>query len=315
MRALPSLAALRTFEAAARHRSFKNAAAELNVTPTAVSHQIRALEEAIGVKLFSRGARHVELTTAGAALFPILRDSFDAIWRAVDTAARRSHREVVTLTATTAFTAKWLVPRLGRAPAALRLQASEDVLDLDTGAVDLAIRYGRGPYRRFDATPLIRDRFAVTSSPRLEVRTYADLGRLPRLDFEWRKPEASTPTWARWARRARRALSGTKARAVRFSDESHAIQAAIAGHGLAFLGLALVAEELETGLLEVPFGPVLEGPTYHLVHARARPLSPAASAVKQWLLDEARATREQLARLPVPAKAAPRTSARGPAGR
>lgn len=155
---------------------------------------------------------------------------------------------------------------------------------------------------RVSPTPLIVDRFAVVASPRLGVRSYADLVRLPRIEFDWRRPDASTPTWARWARRARRVLPPalTKGRAgstLRFSDESHAIQAAVAGHGVALLSLTLVAEELRTRLLEIPLRPILDGPTYHLVHARDRPLSPAARTVKDWLLAEAHSTRDGLARL------------------
>jgi LysR family glycine cleavage system transcriptional activator len=302
VRTLPSLSSLRAFEVAARHHSFKKAAEELHVTPTAVSHQIRGLEEAIGIPLFSRRARQVELTAAGRRLFPVLRDSFEAIARAIDVITQPGRQEVMTLTATLAFTAKWLVPRLGSAPVALRFLASDDVVDLDAGDADLAIRYGRGPYRRLDATALIVDRFAVVASPRLDVRTYADLVRLPRIEFDWRMPDVSTPTWARWARRARRVLPRARAKdragsTLRFSDESHAIQAAIAGHGVALLSLTLVTEELRTRLLEIPFGPIIDGPTYHLVHTRKRPLSPAAREVKVWLLEEGRATRDELARL------------------
>ncbi len=296
---LPSLSALRAFEAAARHRSFKAAAAELHVTPTAVSHQIRSLEEELGVQLFVRRARRVDLTTAGELLHPTLETSFGAIARAIGLITRPSRPSSVGLTTTAAFAAKWLVPRLDRAPFPLRLQATETVLDLEPGVVDLAIRYGGRPHRHLEATPLFVDRFAPLASPRLGIRSPADLARQPRIEFDWKKSDRSTPTWARWSRRARRApVRGRTARPpLHFSDESHAIQAAIAGHGVALLSLTLVVDELLANLLEVPFGPLLPGPTYHLVHPRDRPLSPATSQVKQWLIEEARSTREQLARI------------------
>ena len=301
MRALPSLSALRAFEAAARHQSFKRAAAELHVTPTAVSHQIRILEETTGVRLFVRKARRVALTPAAEVLFPILRDSFDTIAQAVSTVARPAQRGLVTLSATTAFTAKWLVPRLAKLKAAhpslaLRLAASDDVVELETGAVDLAIRYGHGPYPRLDATPLIVDRFAPVASPRLRARTPSDLERHPRIEFDWHTADASNPTWARWSRAARRVHRRTTP-ALRFSDESHAIQAAIAGQGIALLSLTLVADELRAKLLELPFGPGMLGPTYHLVHARGKALSSAARTLKQWILDEAKATRAEVEQL------------------
>jgi LysR family transcriptional regulator, glycine cleavage system transcriptional activator len=301
VRDLPSLSALRAFEAAARHQSFKRAAAELHVTPTAVSHQIRALEETTGVRLFVREVRRVVLTPAGEVLFPILRDSFDAIAQTLAIVARPARHAVVTLSATTAFTAKWLVPRLAKMRSAhpliaLRLEASDELVDLEAGAVDLAIRYGRGPYPRLDATPLIVDRFAPVASPRLRVRSLSDLERHTRIEFDWRKADPTNPTWTRWSRALRR-VHRRSAPALHFSDESHAIQAAIAGQGVGLLSLTLVAEELRTKLLEVPFGPVMSGPTYHLVHVHGRALSPAAQIVKAWIVDEARATRAEVEEL------------------
>jgi LysR family glycine cleavage system transcriptional activator len=287
---LPSLSALRVFEAAARHRSFKRAAAELHVTPTAVSHQIRLLEETLGLRLFERKTRQIVLTPSAEVLFPVVRESFDAIARALAVVSKPPDRGTVTLSATTAFTAKWLVPRIEKLSTShpnvvLRLQATDELVDLDDGSVDLAVRYGRGPYPRCEAIPLVVDRFAVVASPRLRVRRPSELERQTRLEFEWRNVAPSNPTWARWFSSAGLVHRRT-ARAVRFSDESHAIQAAVAGQGVALLSLTLVTDELRANLLEVPFGPILEGPTYTLVHARARPLAPAAQAVKAWIIDE-----------------------------
>ena len=112
IRRLPPLSALRAFEAAARHGSFKRAASELAVTPTAVSHQIRALEEHVGIVLFERRTRQVVLTDAGARLYPVLRDGFDAFAQGIERLTRRRRRTQVTISATIAFTARWLVPRL-----------------------------------------------------------------------------------------------------------------------------------------------------------------------------------------------------------
>lgn len=257
----------------------------------------------MGVRLFVRATRRVALTPAAALLFPIVRDSFDAIARALAIVAQPAQQGVVTLSATTAFTTKWLVPRLSKMRDAhpsitLRFEASDDVIDLESGAVDLAIRYGRGPYPRLDATPLVVDRFAPVVSPRLRVRTLSDLARHTRIEFDWRRPHPSNPTWTRWSRGLRRRVRRSAA-ALRFSDESHAIQAAIAGQGVALLSLTLVAEELRAKLLAVPFGPVMSGPTYHLVHPRARPLTPAARTVKEWILEEARVTRAELDQLPI----------------
>src|SRR5688500_13858985 len=137
-RRLPPLHSLRAFEAAARHLSVKKAAAELAVTPTAVSHHVRVLESALGVKLFERRVRHIELTTHGAQLYPVLREGFDAFADAIAQLKSRKVRTVVTLSATVAFTARWLalrVPAFHRDNPTmdLRLHASDDVADLRSG--------------------------------------------------------------------------------------------------------------------------------------------------------------------------------------
>src|SRR5687768_1555609 len=124
MRSLPSLSGLRAFEAAARHLSFKQAARELSVTPTAISHQVRALEGELGLTLFERKVRQVALTTAGARLFPVLRAGLDDIAAALAALAPQSSRAEVTVSATPAFTSKWLLPRVGL------LQARHPHIDL-----------------------------------------------------------------------------------------------------------------------------------------------------------------------------------------
>src|SRR5919109_5413755 len=112
MRALPPLAGLRAFEAAARLLSFKRAAAELHVTPTAISHQVRQLEEAIGARLFERRTRQVALTPEGQVLLPVLSEGFEAFARTIEGLTRKPRRATVTVSATQAFSAKWLVPRI-----------------------------------------------------------------------------------------------------------------------------------------------------------------------------------------------------------
>ena len=145
MRRLPPLAALRAFEAAARHLSFKRAAEELLVTPTAVSHQIRLLEETMGLRLFERRTRQVVMTEAAQRLYPVLRDGFDAFARTIDGLSAKPRPSTVTLTATRAFTARLLVPRVAsfqerRSDVTLRLLAADEPVDLAAGTADLAIR-------------------------------------------------------------------------------------------------------------------------------------------------------------------------------
>ncbi|KRA81895.1 LysR family transcriptional regulator [Lysobacter sp. Root667] len=287
-RRLPPLGALRAFEAAARLASFKRAADELAVTPTAISHQIRLLEDQLGVRLFERRTRQVALTADAAQLYPVLREGFDAFAAAVAAIAARRARRAITLSATVSFTAKWLVPRVAAFRAAypdfdLRLHASDDPVDLHAGVADAAIRYGHGPYPGLICLPLIDDVFAPVCSPRLGVRVPADLRSQPLLHVEWRHPAARTPSWRGWCERAD--LRGVEVDAgLRYTDDSHAIQAAIAGQGVALLSLALVADDLASGLLVQPFGPSLEGYRHNLVYPDGGPPGAEVAALRDWLL-------------------------------
>lgn len=291
---IPSLSALRAFEAAARRRSFKLAAEELAVTPTAISHGIRALEEDLNTPLFVRKTRAVEVTAAGRALFAAVREGFDAITAGVELLDRR-RRQSVKLSATPAFAAKWLVPRLADLHAEhptidLHVHASNEPVDLHARDVDLAIRYGLGRYKGLVSTLLMQDRFAPVASPALRIGHARDISTHRRIHFDWHQPLPVDLSWSAWFKKA-----GLKrvARAsdVHYSEESHAIQAAVAGQGVALLSLVLVQDELQLGLLEAPVGPTLEGLSYHLVRAAQRPHSDATATVETWLLKTAKAER------------------------
>ncbi len=288
-RALPPLTALRAFEAAARHLSFKHAAAELSLTPTAISHQIRQLEDHLGVRLFVRGTRRVDLTPAGQTLFPPLRDGFDAMARAVQTVRPTTGPRTLVLSTTMAFASQWLLPRLARfasahADIALHLHTSDEPVDLHGGAAQLAIRYGRGSYPGLKGVPLLPSRFAPVCAPALHVRDIEDLTRVPLIGFEWYRRDATTPDWPLWFERAGRA---PLPRQLHFSDEVHAIQAAIAGQGVALINLALAADALRSGMLRQPFGPEVAGHAFHLVWPEALDADPDVARVRAWLLDEA----------------------------
>jgi LysR family glycine cleavage system transcriptional activator len=292
MRRLPPLAALRAFEAAARHLSLKRAAAELAVTPTAISHQIRLLEDQIGLKLFERRPRLLLLTPEGQRLYPVLRDGFDAFAKAIASLNTRRSRTVVTLSATRAFTSRWLVPRTTSFAAAhprmdLRLHAADEPVDFRGAAVDVAIRYGRGSFPGLKAEELFRDEFAPVASPHLGLREPSDLRRQTLIHFEWYRTDRETPIWPRWLARA--GMRDFKPRAeLTFTDESHAIQAAIAGQGVALLDLMLIADELASGALVQPFGPVLPGYRCFLVYPEAATESERIAAVRSWLRSELR---------------------------
>jgi len=221
----------------------------------------------------------------------VLRDGFDAFEATLARLMQQRTRAQVTISATNAFTVKWLVPRMSdfrsRHPGIdLQLLASDDLVDLRSTAVDIAIRYGRGPYPGLATEPLFTDRFAPVANPRLGVMTPEDLARVPLIRFDWKRPRPENPTWERWFAVAQR-LPPPQASELRFSDEGHAIQAAVAGHGIALVSLALIADELEAGHLVQPFGPTIDGHTFHLAMSAGRAPTAPVQAVAQWLRAQA----------------------------
>lgn len=288
MRKLPALSALRVFEAAARRLSFKHAADELNVTPTAVSHQIRHLEEITGVKLFERSARKVALTAAGQQLFPVLRDGFDSFERTLESLQRSRAQKVARLSSTFAFTARQLAPRAGTFSDAypdwsLRLDSSNCPVDLETDA-DAAIRYGGGRYPGLLADPLFQDRFAPVCSPALNIRTAADLKKATLIHFEWGplRGDERALVWRQWLSAAR--MKGVDAASgLNFSEELHAVQATIAGQGVGLLSLTLVQQELAAGVLVQPFDLELGSFSYEFVYSPRAAGRPATMILKEWV--------------------------------
>jgi LysR family transcriptional regulator, glycine cleavage system transcriptional activator len=288
-RRLPPLTALRAFEAAARHLSFKHAANELSLTPTAISHQVRQLEEHLGVRLFERGPRRVDLTPVGQELFTALRNGFDAMARAVDAVRPGTQPRPLVLSTTMAFASRWLLQRMARFAQAhpgiaLHLHTSDEPVDLHAGAAQLAIRYGPASYPGLNCVPLLPSRFAPVCAPALGVRTPDDLRKVPLIGFEWFRRDADTPDWPLWFERAGCA---PLPRQLQFSDEVHAIQAAVAGQGVALVNLALVGDELHSGMLFQPFDTELAGHGFHIAWAQAHDADAGIAAVRAWLLEEA----------------------------
>lgn len=289
-RRLPPLSQLRAFEAAARHRSFQRAARELSVTPAAISHQVRGLEARLGLPLFVRRARQVEPTAEALRLYPVLRDGFDAFADALRALLPDPGDRTVTLTTTPAFASQCLLPRLPdlrhRHPGVeLRLHASDGPVDLALGGADLAVRYGDGPWPAgHEALPLAGDRLLPVASPALALRDPHGLSRHRLIHFDWRQDADRRPGWREWLREA--GIQHPDASAgLRFSEIAHAIQAAVAGQGVALLNRVLVADALARGVLEAPFGPELEVPGWTLLRYRDRPATPARQAAWNWLAD------------------------------
>ncbi|AMO94733.1 glycine cleavage system transcriptional activator [Collimonas fungivorans] len=273
-RRLPPLAALKAFEAAARHLSVKSAAAELSVTPTAVSHQIRRLEDGLGVAVFQRLPRQLRLTAAGSELYVALREGFDLFAAAINRIQLRDTAHMLTISTTPAFAARWLLPRLGAFRKAypkqdLRIHTSVEIAPLDGHTADIAIRYGLGSWPGLGAEKLFDDRIAPVCSPLLKVKKTRDLLKHTLIHCEWQSMLRKASTWRAWAQRAKFSELDSQGGIV-FSDESHAISAAIGGQGVALLSTALIEPELQSGVLEQPFGPVLSNYAFYLAYPEAR---------------------------------------------
>ncbi|MBN9508515.1 MAG: LysR family transcriptional regulator [Alphaproteobacteria bacterium] len=297
MRRLPPLGALRAFEAAARHKNFARAAVELGVTPTAISHQVRSLEQACGQALFRRRPRPLALTTAGARLLPVLSDGFDAFADAI--AALRPPRATPPLRVTmpNAFAGHWLVPRLPGWRAAhpavpLEVIGTNAVLDLQAGEADVAIRYARTPPADGIAREILRDAYRPVCSPALlpgrePVMRAAELLRFPLIHFDWTRADPDAPNWRRWlvhARAAEPELRGHEAVChLSFREELHAIDAAIAGEGVAICSDVVVGGHLRSGALVQAHALTLPGyrffVAWHADHARG----PLIEAFAAWL--------------------------------
>lgn len=263
MRRLPPLRALHAFEAAARHGSFKAAADELSVTPTAISHQIRLLEETCGRPLFQRRPRPLVLTKAGAKLFPALRNGFDVLAGAVAAISETDSEAPLRITSPSAFASRWLVPRLPKWREAhpgipLEIIGTDTVLDIRSGAADLAIRYARRPPPDLVAHEICRDTFFPVCSPGLLAGEggpsgrVADLLRFPLIHFDWMSRDPDAPTWRQWLATARSIdpdLCTDKVWDLSFREEIHAIDAVVAGQGVAICSDIVVSRELSSGAL------------------------------------------------------------------
>lgn len=284
---LPSLSALRAFEAAARLASFKAAADELLVTPTAISHQIRQLETHLGFRVLDRTPRTVTLTTQGKVLYDATASGFGEIERAIIRLFADTAPAPVTLTSTTAFLSHWLVPRMDALRQAvpaidLRLHMSNAMEELRPGGIDVAIRYGRGPFPGVIGTLLCTDTLVPVCSPSLGLSRPEDLRDATLIHIDGRSRPMPNPDWPRWCAQA--ALTDVRTDAgPRFPDTMLAVQAAIAGLGVAIVSRILVADALAAGLLATPFMQTLAGDAYHFVCASGLEQRQDIIALRTWL--------------------------------
>lgn len=293
VRRLPPLNAVRAFEAAARHLSFTRAAEELNVTQAAISHQIKALEEALGVMLFRRLNRGLLLTEAGQAFLPPLTGAFDAIADAVDRLKAADEAGPLTISTLASFAAKWLVPRLPRFQQRhphvdVLISTGSQLVDFDRQEVDLAIRFGRGPWPGVRSHRLLGETIFPVASPALRdgpprLGAPDDLAHVTLLHDDLHIG------WPMWLKAANVTCVDAK-RGPRFTDSSLVIQAAIAGHGVALARGALAADDLAAGRLVKLFDLDLPSEVAYYVVAPERHFTrPKVAAFHEWLLEEAEA--------------------------
>ncbi len=276
------LNALRAFEAAARHQNLTRAALELCVSQAALSHQIRGLEDRLGVRLFHRLPRGVALTDEGAALYPTLNEAFQRISLAMARFTGVGEREVLTLGVVGTFATGWLLPRLAAFEAAhpdidLRLQTHNNRIDLAGEGLDAAIRFGDGDWQGQVCTRVLEAPFAPLCAPALarRLRTLADLPGMPLLR-SYRSDE-----WPRWLQAA--GGPALEARGPVFDSSLTLAVAAASGAGMALLPLRMFEQELAEGRLQQPFAQTVELGSYWLTRLRSRAEREPVRRFREWL--------------------------------
>ncbi len=298
--ALPSLSALRAFEAAARHLSLTQAARELNVTAGALSHQIRGLEDFLGVKLFERRVRAIALTAAGKQLYPGLQTGFTHIREAVASLDTAHASHVLVVSTSPGLTSKWLARRLYRFGAAypdidVRISSSAANANFATDGIDLAIRnmpIDPPPEAGLEMEKLVDITYIPVCSPRLLeryrlVKDARALARLPLIHDESMSVRGAAPNWGSWFKAA-----GVEdvdlQHGLRFNSADHALDAAAESAGVLLTHDILAYEDLRTGRLIIPVKFALPaGRTFSLVWAKGRKPSPAAESFRRWIREEA----------------------------
>lgn len=299
-RPVPSLDLLRGFEAAARHLNFTRAADELFITQSAVSRQIKTLEERLGVSLFVRQARGLQLTVQGEQLYRAVGSALRQMTEVMDSLARREQAAGVTVTSTLAFCGLWLIPRLGSFHRAhpevdVRIAANDRILNLERERIDVSVRYCKpeaapeGAQFLFDEALLPVCSPALLHDPARPLARPADLRHHVLLELD----DPNLPTsWLRWSVWLRQAGTGSlkPARVLAFNYYDQLIRAALTGQGVALGRTALVRELLEDGSLVAPFE--LEAGTdraYFAATASFARERPEVRCFMDWLRREAQA--------------------------
>lgn len=290
-RRLPQLTSLRAFEAAGRHLSFTSAADELAVTQAAISHQVKALEKYLGVELFLRMPRELELTPPGATLLPVVKNALDSISQTIAELRKPDETSVLCVAVAPSFSAHWLTPRLDslfqhRPRIELSLKHANKPIDFSREDVDIAITYGRGDWPGVVSEPVLQLDFFPVCAPSFLSRENA-LSEIGDLQFHTLLHDADYQTWRDWL-----ALAGNDdvdpTRGSIVDDTNVLIQAAIDGIGIAMCSEVFVQEHLAAGRLVRPFDITLTSDAaYFAVCPKSHLNRPEVSAFRNWLLAQA----------------------------
>src|SRR5690554_62677 len=301
MRALPPLNALRMFEAAARRSSFAGASEELSVTASAVSHQIKTLEEYLGIKLFGRKRRQVELTPLGEQYLLSVRHALDEIEMATHRVVSKQESNVVQISVAPNFLTRWLMPRISRfqelyPEVELQISASIGLLDFNQTSTDMAVYYGEGDWDDIEVHFLRKVTLVPVCSPQLlnsefPLEVPEDLRHHTLIYVSKRKWE-----WENWLQLAGVGFSTPKG-SLQLSSGQLTTAAAMENLGVALADSVLTSREISSGNLVVPFNiPLDTHRAFYLVYRRNSPLTSGMSAFKEWLMSEMQATEDLEAR-------------------
>ena len=294
---LPSLNALKAFEAAARHMSFARAAEELHVTPGAISQQVRQLEDNLGQRLFLRQNNSLTITFAGKALLPQVREAFNGLIEATELVRSNNFENILKISAPPTFSIKWLRPRLTHfqnlhPDLEIRLSASKQLADFNKEDLDVAIRYGRGSYEGLVSEKIMSEDIFPVCSPvllqqSLALRATSDIKHHRLLHAEHSTSDETAPNWSKWLRlvcpETLNIVNASKG--MFYSPALLSIDAAIAGEGIALAKGKWVQDDLSAGRLVQPFEDILHSEfDYYLVYPQGT-TSARVTLFRKWLFE------------------------------
>lgn len=304
---LPPLNSLRAFEAAARYLSMSRAAEELHVTPAAVSHQVKGLEEFLGVKLFTRHQRGLELTAAGETYAPGLKAGFDRLLAATEALFQSERAGPLTVSTTPTFAAKWLVHRLEaftRENPDIQVLLSANTLKVgfDKSEADIAVRYGAGKYTHCRVDKLFEEEVFPVCAPSLleggdAIRRPEDLLNHTLLHPVQHQEDESFPTWEMWLTSSGVPVSGPLP-GPHISPHWMLVEAVAAGQGVGLVKASVAEDDLNKGRIVRPFADTVHvNHAYWLVCLEEVAEKPKIKAFREWILEQARLHSEHHAQL------------------